>query len=266
MNTEQYYEDELSLSDIFNVLKAYWHSILIVPMALALFTLMVTWVFVPPKYEAQGMIDIGRVNDALLEAPEVLVDRLNQPSFIDMAMAGHSDLLIKNEAAKDTQFLAKKNKDSNLVSFKIIATNRELARKRAEAVIDSLSRLHRKAFDDNIALVNQHILLIERQINLLKESKVLSASSSTGTYDTVLKALTDNDRTNQISSLMNLKLELEATLTSPKNYNTRLLDEIFVSSEPVSPNLILVTLVAFLLGLFGALFLAFTRHSLNATR
>lgn len=264
MPTQEYYEDELSLLDIYKVLKAYWRSILIIPITLAFVVFMVTWLLVPPNYEAQGIIDIGKVNDALLESPEVLVDRLNQPAFIEMTMASHPDLLSNNETAKDMQFLAKKNKDSNLVSFKIVATNRELALKSAKAVIDSLSRIHKKAFDDSIGLVKERMLLIDHHINLLKDSKVLSGRSLSSSYDTVLKALTDNDRTNQISSLMNLKLELEASLNSPKNYNTKLLDQIFVSREPTSPNLPLLTLVAFFLGLFGAVFAAFIRHSFKA--
>ncbi len=264
---EDYYEDELSLLDIYKVLKAYRRSIIVAPFALVLVALLGAWLFVTPKYEAQGVIDIGRVNQALLEIPDILVDRLNQPAFIDRVVEEHPQLFVdKSETTQKKHFksfLAKKNKGSNLVSFAFTAKSRERALVKAAAVIETLAGIHQKIFESNVELVKQQIGLIDHQIEALKADKTSNGVSSRDTYDTVLKALIVNDHMNQLRTLTNRKLELEASLNSTTSYNTRLLEKVYVSEEPVSPNLPIVTLVAFLLGLFGAVFAAFVRNSLK---
>ena len=267
-NQNDYYEDELSLLDIYKVLKAYWQSIVVTPFALALFALVFTWLFVTPKYEAQGVIDIGRVNQALLETPDILVDRLNQPAFINRVVEEHPHIFKeKTELTKKehyNSFVAKKNKDSNLVSFVLKGKSNERAQAKASAVIETLAGIHRKIFENNVELVKQQITLIDHQIEALKADQIPNGVSSKDAYDSVLKALIFNDHVNQLRTLMNRKLELEASLSSVASYNTRLLERVYVSDEPVSPNLLIVTLVAFLLGLFGAVFAAFVRNSLKA--
>lgn len=262
-----YFEDELSLLDIYRVLKAYWRSILIMPFALAIAALLLTWIFVTPQYEAQGLIDTGRVGEKLLEEPNILVDRLNQPSFIDRVVAEHVRLFNdSNEVTNQKHFksfVAKKYKDSNLVSFTLLGKTLERAQLKANAVIETLAGIHQKNFDGNIELVKQQVNLVDHQIKALQDDKVPNIALRDD-YDTTLKAVIANDRLRQLNELMNRKFELESNLSSTISYNTRLLDRVYVSVDPVSPNLLIVTLVAFLLGLFGAIFAAFVRNSLKA--
>jgi len=264
----QYYEDELSLLDMYKVLKLYRKSILVTPFVFAIVALVITWLFISPQYEAQAVIDIGRFNQQLLETPEVLVDRLNHSSFVERVVDEHPNLfkadaeLIKKKQIKS--FLAKKNKDSNLVSFELMGKTPERAKSKAVAVMETLSAIHQKIFDNNVELVRQKVSLIDHEIESLKSNQINSADNAKDTYDISLRALIANDHLNQLRALMNRKLELEASLRSVTSYNTRLLERIYVSDEPVSPHLLIVTLVAFLLGLFGAVFAAFVRNSLKA--
>lgn len=268
MANQSYYEDELSLLDICNVLKAYWRSIVFTPFVFALVAFVATWPFVTPKYEVQGMIDIGRVNQALLETPDTMVDRLNHPAFINRVVEEHANLFLnKKEVGQKNDlksFLAKRNKDSDAVSFRFISSDPERAKLEAVAVMQTLTGIHQKLFKDNIELVKQQVTLIDRQIEVLKTDQIPNDEFSKDVYDSFLKAFIVNHHKNQFSNLLNRKLELEAGLNSTMSYNTRLLENIYVSEEPVSPNLPIVTLVAFLLGLLGAVFAAFVRNALKA--
>lgn len=262
-----YFEDELSLLDIYRVLKAYWRSIVLMPLGLAVAALLLAWLFVTPQYEAQGLIETGKVGEKLLEELSVVVDRLNQPSFIDRVVVEHPNLF--NDAHEATNqkhfksFVAKKNKDSDLITFTLRAKSSERAELKANAVIESLAAIHQKNFDGNIELVKQQIALVDHQIQALQDDKIPNIALR-DTYDRTLQALIANDRLNQLRILMNRKLELESSLSPTLSHNTRLVDRVYVSEDPVSPNLLIVTLVAFLLGFFGAIFAAFVRNSLKA--
>lgn len=262
-----YFEDELSLLDIYRVLKAYWRSIVIMPLALAVAALLLTWLFVTPQYEAQGLIDAGKVGEKLLEEPIVIVDRLNQPSLIDRVVVEHPNLFADaNETTNQkhfNSFVAKKNKDSNLITFTLRAKSPERALLKANAVIETLAGIHQKNFDGNIELVKRQVALVDHQIKALQDDKIPNIALR-DTYDRTLQALIANDRLNQLRVLMNRKLELESSLSPTLSHNTRLLDRVYVSVDPVSPNLAIVALVAFLLGFFGAIFAAFVRNSLKA--
>lgn len=262
-----YFEDELSLLDIYRALKAYWRSIVIMPLALAVAALLLTWLFVTPQYEAQGLIDTGRVGENLLEDPNVVVDRLNQPSFIDRVVEEHANLFSDTHETTNQKhfksFVAKKNKDSSLITFSLRAKSPERAELKANAVIETLAGLHQKNFDGNIELVKHEVSLVDHQIGLMHSDKLPNIALGDA-YDTTLKAVIANDRLKQLNELMNRKFKLESNLSPTLSYNTRLLDRVYVSVDPVSPNLAIVALIAFLLGFFGAIFAAFVRNSLKA--
>lgn len=267
MNQQVQYEEELSLADILRVLKSYRRIILLAPVILSLVVLVFTWLFVPPKYQVQGAIEIGRVDGVLLDTPDVLVDRLNQPSFIARVVDEHPQLLndahglTKNQLFKT--FSAKKNKDSTLVSYTLKSRSRERGELEVSALMDTLAGVHGRIFEDIVEQINLKITLTEQQIDSLKNESETKTGGNSVSSNIVLQAMVLSERSNQLRTLTTRKLELEASLSTVNNFNTRLFERVYISEEPVSPNLPMVALVAYMLGLFCAILLAFVRESMN---
>jgi uncharacterized protein involved in exopolysaccharide biosynthesis len=78
----------------------------------------------------------------------------------------------------------------------------------------------------------------------------------------VVDSLVAKDRAEELRSLMSRKFELESSLHPAVSFNTKLLGKIYVSKEPVDPNLLFIGLVAFLVGIFSTIFAALLRDSL----
>ena len=56
---------------------------------------------------------------------------------------------------------------------------------------------------------------------------------------------------------------LEEQLSSSRTYNTRVVEDIYVSERPVSPNKPLIVGLAVLLGILGALVIAFFHNGIT---
>ena len=72
-----------------------------------------------------------------------------------------------------------------------------------------------------------------------------------------------NDRESQVRALGDRKLGLEMGLNGAMTFNTKLLGSVYVPYDPVSPNLLLIGAVAFMLGLFLALIASFLREQVH---
>lgn len=259
-------EDKLSFSDLHRALKIYWRSVIIFPFVFTIITLLFTKIFVSPCFEAEGLIDIGKVSGILLEDSNVVVDRLNQSSFIDRVVEEHVNLFRDQHEVVNKNKLkfivVRKNKESNLLSFSLLASNRVSAKLKADAMIETLANIHQKIYVEKIKLVKREIFLIDNQINKLKDQGFPNISLKNAN-DTILMLVIANDRRNQLNALMNSRFEMESNLSPTQTYNTRLLDRVYVSEDPISPNLILVTLISFLIGIFGSILAALVRYFLK---
>lgn len=267
-------EDELSLLDIYRILKAYRKSILLAPFLISILAVLVSWLFIEPCYKAYGTIQLGKVNGRMLEDGFVLQERMKDMSFISEVILQHPNLFNyeKNLAAEETWLIntleVKKNKETDLVTFSLLAHNPERAKLKAQAIIDTIRIKHNKLYGANVQIIRSQIDMLEKQIeSILNDSKSvrmqLHGSRSLSYYNTVVGSLILNSQSDQLREFTTKKLELEEALNLALTFNTQLLGDIYVSRNPVSPNIPLIAVVAFLLGLFGAIFMAFIRHSLK---
>ena len=274
MNQEIHYEDELSLADILNVLKAYRRIILVTPFVFVLLSVAFSMLFIRPSYEASATIQVGQVGPKLLESGLVVETRLKEKFFISNLIATNPSLFNHEGGIEGEQrFIekgleVKKNKDTELVSFSILGRSPELAKQNAEALFKSLSDVHRSIYDERVAMTRQQVDMVGTQIESLKQeiSRLkLSIGSSRGlsSYNAVVDSILGGDQETQLRNLKARKLELEVSLNAADTFNTKLLGGIYVSNQPRSPKLVLIALVAALIGLFGAIFAAFVADSLK---
>lgn len=268
----EYYEDELSLKDIFNILKKYKKTILLLPVVFASVALLFSFVFIAPRYQAFATIEIGQVNGKLIEEGAAVEQRMKDRSFISNVIAKHLDIFkYEGSLSAEESFLqktleVKKSKDtSNLISFSVLGRNREVALRKATAVFDTLKVFHDIAFNTNIGMINEQIQLINDQISVLNKDRSLNNRDAgvLNSYHAVMDSLVLQDKMHQLRELQNQKMAMTMSLSSAMTFKTRLLGSVWVSHSPVTPSYQIIALVALLLGFFVAIFGAFLHHSLS---
>ena len=267
------YDDELSLQDLLRFVGRNRLVLLLTPILFTLTALAYTWGFVTPKYQAFATIQVGQVNGKPLESGFVLEQRLKDRSFISDIITQHRPLfsqrsdLANEQANLERTLTIKKNKETELVEISLLACSRELATKKAEALLETLRRAHTPLYQGNLDAIHKQIEAITLQLDALKHNSInLREAKQTTTlspYNAVVDALVGNDRESQVRALGDRKLGLEMGLNGAMTFNTKLLGSVYVPYDPASPNLLVIGAVAFMLGLFLALIASFLREQVQ---
>ena len=278
MTTDFVQQDELSLRDLYFVLKRNRRSLLITPVVVALGAFLVATFLVSPKFEASGTMQIGQVNKVPLELAVNLEARMHDGSFAPGVVDAHhavfmngSDnpvVLIAERAKLKRALVVKPLKGTELVGFSLTSRHPEQVLAKANAVVDSVQAAHTVLYQAGVESIKRQLVITDTQISSLKsdmDSLIGNHAKAQGlnAYNAVLDALVVQDRSNQMRVLINHRFELETSLNPAMTFNTKLLGKVFVSDTPVSPNVPLITLVAFLLGFFLAVVVAFVRNALG---
>jgi capsular polysaccharide biosynthesis protein len=268
-----YNYDELSIKDIYQVLKAYKKIILILPIASLFLALAIVILFIPPKYEASGIIQIGKFNSKEIENNFVTFHRLNSRGFIYTVINRHKELFTKDGTLAKVRdftkrFNVKKDREEDIITFTLRSNSPELAKDEVSAIIETLQYEHASILDPQINLIKSQIMFVSQQIELLRDKKKQiegkkMARVNLGNDNALLESLIFQNQSSELFNLTNRKMELESALSPAFTFNSRLLGTIFISENPISPNIVLIGLVAMLLGFFAAIFVAFLHHSLK---
>ena len=278
MTTDFAQQDELSLRDLYFVLKRYRRSLLITPVAFAFGAFLACTFLVTPKYQASGTIQIEQVNKVPLESGLNLEARMHDESFAPGVVDAHNLMLMNGVndpaalvAERDrlkTALVVKRVKDTELVGFVLTTGSPERALVKANAVVDSVQIAHTALFETGVDSIKRQIVITDSHIASLKremDEVIRNHKNGQGlnAYNAVLDALVVQERANQMRVLVQYKFNLEDSLNPATTFNTKLLGKVFVSDKPVSPNVPLITLIALLLGLFLAMVMAFVRNALG---
>jgi uncharacterized protein involved in exopolysaccharide biosynthesis len=252
MNQQPQYEDEISLTEIFAVLVTFKKLIILSTLFVGLLGFVVS-LLIPPKWEAQVILQVGQVGSSLEPLSNVIV-RMSASSFLDqMPQAGESE---------HKSFKIKKSKDADLVEIALQAASAEQALKSIKIVSDDLITFHGKIYDEQVQAIKSKISEINKQIEMLKKSNNLVASKHMdGSKEQVMSFFLTEQNMSKIYELNKRKDSLENSLDKSVSFNTRFVSAPYVSKAPVSPNKLLIVAVSLLLGLFLGLFLAFFKNS-----
>ena len=274
---EENRDDGINVRELF--IAAWRYKLLLLTLPVIAAVLASVWVSMAlrPTWEASAVIEIGRVGQVQggavpAESVSSAIARISQPSFVKGAL-NNADIKSKellNEARvfygtlKVTQI-----KGAELIEIKLRGPSPEMAKVLIWGALVNLQKMHSKLMvssiernENQLKMLTADIQKVSAEIEVLKNK--LLASHNWNAFDATLSASILHNKTLDLRTMMGTKLALDEQLSPSRTYSTRLIDEIYVSEGPVSPNKRLIVMVAMLLGLVGALLIAFAHHTMTA--
>lgn len=281
--------DEVSIKDLFNVLRRYVALLLGLPLICAVLAAILSFIVLRPMWEASAVIEVGQVAQLGLggqlgqvgqvgqagqlpvEPISNVITRLMLPSF---ANGASMNLGIKPEELNSVRGYYSTLKvdqinGADLVRVKIRGPSAELAKKLIQSCIVYLQKTHSEMMAVSIErnVKQLHILTEDIQkLNIENEvlRKKLLSSHNWNAFDATLSATLLNSKSIELRDMVQKKLMMEELLSPSRSYTSRVVDEIFVSEDPVSPNKPLIIGLAILLGFIGAVAVAFIHNAITA--
>ncbi|TXT20959.1 MAG: hypothetical protein FD134_2801 [Gallionellaceae bacterium] len=267
--------DEVSLLELIKVLLRYKWLLLGLPFVGAVLALILVSFVLRPTWEASAVLEIGRVGQVgqvgqvLVEPASNVVTRMMLPSFAkgSMVYAEVSPDTLNEAQGLYKTLKAVQVKGSELVEVKVRGFSEGMARKLMQASIAHLQKKHTEMMSVSIERVKKQLRLLDEDIrNVGAEAELLKkkllASHNWNAFDATLSATLLKDKSMQLRSMIQEKLLLEEQLTPSRSYTTRMIDDIYVSEEPVSPNKPLIVALAILAGLLAGVLVAFAHHAI----
>ena len=269
-------EDEISLFDIFEKLRAGWRWVVggvLVGVLGAAAMIAIT----QPQYEASAILQTGKVDGAVIEDSSTVAERLKAPGFLlEIAREADDQAWVEAiNAGNGAQVLTVQipKTSPSMVELKVRARSPEAAKKIADEATAKLIKrqeelstqiIEKIRFDTNVA--KEKLNKAEQDLSLL--SKTISATS------------VNNERFSQISLLTSLKLQkesdtfalrqtvfkLENSLLPPSTQPARVLEAIFVSGKVVSPKKGLLLALGLVGGLLLGMVLVFVSGAWRQAR
>jgi uncharacterized protein involved in exopolysaccharide biosynthesis len=269
--SESNHSDELNLRDLFNIFLKYKKLMLGLPVAGAALASLLVFVVLQPAWEASATLEVGRVGGAAAEPVVNVVTRIMLPSF---AKGIESTGVIKPEESKlASKYMktiqAAQIKGSELIELKLRAPSPEMARSLIKGSIVNLQRMQNEIMEVTIERNKKQLVLLTNELAEGKaESKLLYkklfASHNWNSFDANLTATVLQNKNADLRNLTQSKLALEEQLSPSRTYPARVVDDIYISEDPVSPKKALIIGLAILLGLFAAVVVALVHNAFSA--
>lgn len=239
-------EDEISLFDLWEKLREGWLWVLGSALAGVIGASLVVAV-TPLRYEARIVVQPGRVGGAFVEDPQIVVERLKSPSFLldvanDLEDQDWVDSL-KHGGGLGAVIATVPKATPSIVEIKLRAGSPSSARKTAEFITARLLQRHNRLADSVQKKIHHDIAVASERLNqsesdLSTLSKIIAANGAKGDPLSQLSLVTSFiKQRNELESL-NLRQNvhaLELSLLPPATLPLRVLEDIFVSEQPVSP-------------------------------
>jgi capsular polysaccharide biosynthesis protein len=194
-------------------------------------------------------------------------------SFISQVINTHPNIFKyeKNVSAEEEwlnkSLEVKKSKDTDLVTFTLLAHNPERAKRKAYALVDTLRSKHDHLYESNKQMIRSRIENINKEIEQIDQENSefrirLRSSKYLNSYNAVIDSLLVGRQSESRRELINKKIELEMGLDPAVTFNTHLLGDVYVTKKPVSPNILLISVITFFLSFFSTVFTFYVRVSM----
>jgi capsular polysaccharide biosynthesis protein len=261
-------EVELSLADIFAIIKKYRQVLLIAPIIFGIAAYILVAFVIAPKWEASGLLQVGQVGPKLVEPIANVVARMLQPSF---AVAVLSQTNFKPQdlpavkALYENSLKVKKIPDADLVEFHLKGYSSDMARTLAISTVSYLQKNHDEMMAASVAPIKAQIQSANGDIQTLRAEmdslkKQLQDKHDWNSSNATLAAIVLQDKSNQLRELIQRKQFLDEQLSPTVTFTTKTFGDVTVSEGPVSPKKPVIIGMAILLGLFSGIFIAFVHN------
>lgn len=251
-----------------NVLKRYKLLLWVLPLLSIALGVAVAYFVIPSKWEATAVLEVGQVAGQPVESSSNAVVRMLHPSFSIGTLKGSSGSLAEFDLARSEYKTLKVSqaKGTQLLEVTLRSKSPNKARDLMQMAISHLQKLHSEMQAVTIDLNIKQIHLLDKEIqaatdelSLLK--KRLTESHNWNSFDATLSATVLQNKAIDIREMTQKRMLLEEQISPTRTYTTKVVGDIYVSEDPVSPNKVLIIAFALILGLGGGVVLAFVHHA-----
>lgn len=268
-------DDEVTLADIWAIMKRYKLTILAAPVVCGFAAYILVAFAMAPQWEASGILQVGQIGPSEKVEPVAnVIVRIQHPSF---AAGAINQANFKPEGLRAAQAIftntlkATKIKDADLIEFKLRGYSPDMARALADDTIRHLQKIHGDMVATGISRIKMQIQFAEDEIQALNAemnalNKQLMGIRYWNSYNATMLGIIFQDKTNRLRELIQRKKALTEQLNPAITFSAKLFSDITVSEGPVAPKKSLIVGMAALLGLLGAVFIAFAHNAIRNTK
>ncbi len=274
--TDDFVEDEVSLFDLWGMLRGGWRLVF-GSVVLGVLGAVAAIAFIAPQFEAVAFLQTGTVSGSMIEEPTTALERLRSPSFLrEIAVeVGDSAWVDQIDAGVQGRTLVAKIQKAtpSMIEVRVVTGSPDSSKKIAEL---STARLIRRQTE----LASRVVAKVEFDISVLKEKLGKSESDLTALSKAIDPTNVKNDTFSQLSLLTSLRMQresdsfalrqsiyaLENSLLPPLTQPARVLEDIFVSNKPVFPKKGVLLAMGLVAGLLVGVMLVFVSGAWRLAR
>ncbi len=263
MSNQEYVEDEINLRDYIKVILKRKKIILTV-FFVAVITTAIASFLMPKVYEVTSTIQIGRIDELLMEKEKVKEilsgQNLLEPIIKELDLDIEPDKSSRNIKIEDI-------KNTNLLKIKVQYPDPEMVVKINKAIADSFVSRGQGIYQERLSLINERLKELEIEIKdteedikrtqslIIKVAGLTTIPQQEVTLRTILLQNTLSNYKNHLSTLKDRRNELKIALFKAEDF--KIVEQPIEPKYPIKPKKKLNILISGIFSLMMGIFLAF---------
>jgi uncharacterized protein involved in exopolysaccharide biosynthesis len=273
-NLHPYDDDEISLWEIFDTLRARWKIIAAFGIAVPALAFSAT-LLIPNQYEARGLVQLAKVGNlqAAIRGEGGLSTQIESiPATLQRLQSDAFALKAQSSLRFSSSLTGKEPKGAGLLELTARAASPEQAKQAVEYAIQSLAGQHAQQAESTVRNLEQSLASTQTELTSTRAllQDLLGKTGSLTKIDptiAVMMGQMQGQLVSQQAQLVERQLRLQLALSPLHTEPTKAVEEIVLPTGAVYPKTRLVTLVALLGGLFlGVLVALLTQAWANRKR
>jgi uncharacterized protein involved in exopolysaccharide biosynthesis len=256
-NLHPYDDDEISLWEIFDTLRARWKIIAAFGIAAPALAFAAT-LFIPNQYEARGLVQLAKVGNlqAAIRGEGGLSTQIESiPATLQRLQSDAFALKAQSSLGFPSMISGKEPKGTGLLELTARAASPEQAKQAVEYAIQSLASQHAQQAESTVRNLEQSLASTQTELTSTRAllQDLLGKTGSLTKIDptiAVMMGQMQGQLVTQQAQLVERQLRLQLALSPLHTEPTKAVEEIVLPTGAVYPKTRLVTLVALLGGLF----------------
>ena len=256
-NLHPYDDDEISLWEIFDTLRARWKIIAAFGIAAPALAFVAT-LFIPNQYEARGLVQLAKVGNlqAAIRGDGGLSTQIESiPATLQRLQSDAFALKAQSALGFSSSLTGKEPKGTGLLELTARAASPEQAKQAVEYAIQSLAQQHAQQAESTVRNLEQSLASTQNELTSTRAllQDLLGKTGSLSRIDptiAVMMGQMQGQLVTQQAQLVERELRLQLALSPLHTEPTKAVEEVILPTGAVYPKTRLVTLVALLGGLF----------------